>query len=807
MGARHIRLGKMLLAGGLIAAALPGWAYAQAPETPGEVTPEAETDTPQAEADSGAIIVTARRRAEALQDVPLAVNAFTGEFLERRGANEITQLEQFTPGLLIGISSSSNAGGIFIRGVGSFSTQALQEQGIGLNFDGVQLSTATLLSTSQLDLAGVEVLRGPQALYFGKNSPGGLIAFRAAVPGPNLEAMVRVGYEFDAREYSTEGMVSGPLTDNLGARLAVRYARQQGPLIIQTVDQPVVTANGTALPYPDDRALETQDITLRGTLRYQSDSRGFEAVARILFNRVSGDGSNGMGSQLTNCALGVPQILGVAQPAFAGVDCVANNTTGQGAIPASVLAVLPSFYNNDPTGFRRDTQWLASLNMNLDLGSGLKLSSISGFYSLRTAGGPGVYSNIPLALVISGNPYTIDQYSQELRLSSEWDGPFNFMVAAYYEHGRKNSEVQPYILALRANEVFIEQSDAYSVFAQAQWRFAPGFELSGGFRYTREVRDATIRFNGTTLTGVADDHISNGDLSPEVTLSWRPSQEVMLFASYRHGFKSAGFDGGYGTGARINADRNLDFTYNPEEIQGVEGGVRMTLAGGALFLNLTGYYYDYKNLQLGVWDPTRLATVTTNAAGSTIQGLEAEISWQPRGTGFSLRSFLAYNDSEYDEFIASCYVGQTIAMGCNLNPNGAGVFQSRDLTGARLSYAPRFTAFLGLYYEFAIGGLRLGLSSDTSYVGGTTFQANQSPGSYQDEYIKTDFSVRLFDPRRGWELSAVGRNLTNQYTLNRTIDASLTGTGTGTNGPAILADTGSFVSRGRQLLLQATYRY
>ena len=193
---------------------------------------------------SGDIIVTARRREETAQDTPVAMTVLGDELLDRYAVRGIEGIESFTPGLVIGEVSGSVGGSISLRGVGSGDSQAFFDQAVSVNVDGVQISTAQILRAAQMDLQQIEVLRGPQALFFGKNSPGGIISVTTASPGNELELMVRGGYEFDAEEKYFDAVISTPLTDTLGLRLAAHYADMNGYIDVISPPTPGVTPSG-----------------------------------------------------------------------------------------------------------------------------------------------------------------------------------------------------------------------------------------------------------------------------------------------------------------------------------------------------------------------------------------------------------------------------------------------------------------------------------------------------------------------------------------------------------------------------------
>jgi iron complex outermembrane receptor protein len=175
------------------------------------------------------VVVTARKREELLIAVPAAVNAISSADLMRYGATSLTEIAQLVPQVIIAKTGGGGAGAsLSIRGIGSSPLDAGIDQTVSLNIDGMQISRGRLVTQSFFDLEQVEVLKGPQALFFGKNSPGGVISLKSLGPTKDVEAHLQAGYEFNADQRFTEGAISGPITDTLGVRLAVRASNMDG---------------------------------------------------------------------------------------------------------------------------------------------------------------------------------------------------------------------------------------------------------------------------------------------------------------------------------------------------------------------------------------------------------------------------------------------------------------------------------------------------------------------------------------------------------------------------------------------------
>ena len=188
------------------------------------------------------IIVTARKRDELLEDVPTAISAFGADDIARLNLVSIDDLSSFTPGLQTAESSVSSGGSISLRGVGSGSSNYLGDQAVSINVDGMQIGTLNIRKSAQIDLAQIEVLRGPQALFFGKNSPGGVISMKTADPTHDRLVELQTGYETVSQDSYYQALYSGPISDSLGVRLVARYSDLNGYFNIKSVP-----ANGDPL--------------------------------------------------------------------------------------------------------------------------------------------------------------------------------------------------------------------------------------------------------------------------------------------------------------------------------------------------------------------------------------------------------------------------------------------------------------------------------------------------------------------------------------------------------------------------------
>lgn len=744
------------------------------------------------------IVVTARKREETLQETPVAVTSFSAEFAETFRVERLEDISNFTPGLLISDSGGQTGGGIFLRGIGSSSTSALIDQAIAINVDGVPVNSGHMVRATMLDLEQIDVLRGPQALFFGKNSPGGVIAFRTADPGDVFESEVSTGYEFRADEWFVRGMVSSPLTDTLGARLAVSYSEADGHRRLRGTSIPDVAFEPDPSKYAD-----SQTLFMRGTLLFTPNDDLQIRLKATHYEDQRNRGGSGL-QQRVACPLGAPQAIVQMD------DCRIDNVAFVGNFPPEVLVADPLFNPNKPGGWQDHDQQIVSVDVEYDLTPEWSLTSVSAFMSIDEKE-QGEFGAEPAAKIMRSTVYGNEKFSQELRLASAFSGPVNLMLGAYYEKGEAETETIAVLApALAGGQVLpvgkqrMEQDQkAYSFFGQVLWDITPTLELSMGSRYSYEEKKVSTTSFGNPVNLLADKDDWN-NVSSEVTLSWRPRSDLMVYASYREGFKSGGLDGSFNPAFAGPGPHEV--RYDEETINGFEAGLKAMLLDRTLLFNVAAFTYDYKDLQLGNFDPESTTLRILNVGKASVDGVELEMQWLPATIpGLTLTGSLSLLDTNLDEFIGDCFTGQRPDQGCNLTPVG-GAFTQQDLSGRSLPVAADVSGRLGFHYERPLGGnLNVGLAAEALYSDSFNGDTTQSPFTVQSSYWKLNAAVSLFTSDGRWTVSATGRNLTDKYTFINSGSVPVTGSGTGTP-EGVPADILAVVQPGRTISLQVTYR-
>jgi iron complex outermembrane recepter protein len=778
------------------------------------------------------IVVTARKRTENLQDVPVTVNVISKKMLDTLRVDGIETLAQQIPGLHSAQSTGSGGGNITLRGVGSAEQSSIIEQAVSIHIDGVAANDVRLMHSSLLDVEQIEVMRGPQALFYGKNSPGGVVSVRTTDPTDEFEASLGGYYETEAEETNGRIMISGPISEHVKARLFASYSEQEGLYTVKGVSAPFsrtagVNTSVVARPANEDGFYGGDDLHLLGTLLIEP-SDDFTIRLKYSFSDRFVEGSPFRNGQKTFCPRGTPQ-------AFVPIDdCKLDDTIYQGALnPAMVALVDPRLIKGSKhlgDGYMTTKTHLGSLAMEYELGdTGLTIDSVTGYYQGNQYWiGDAAFD--PATRLHSANNPRVRQVSEELRLTSNWEGRFNFTSGIYWEEKQNRNDVHT-INLLESNALFDlgrddfeQKAKTWSAFLALNFEISEQWSLSGGARYSDEKKSFDRRWmtnvaNPATRTFreilLKDPSQSWDNLSPEVTLSFRPNDSTMLFVGYRTGFKSGGYDGAYDRAlAGAPPAGGWDKLYNEEEVKGFEGGIKSTLLDDTLQLNVTAFSYKYTDMQLGVFDPVTTSLRILNAAKAKIKGVESEAVWVTAVDGLTLRANLNYLDAGYSEFQGPCYTGQTIDLGCNLRLNTAGTaFLEQDLSDEDLVFASKWTGALGFDYTTPItDAWNVEISGYAVYRGKYETATDAIPDTTQDSIWLTNLSASVMSANNTWEIYLKGTNLGNEFFLGRTVSNPLTPFGgaavprTGQIGPGVRADVAGVSTGGRRITLGFNYR-
>jgi iron complex outermembrane recepter protein len=761
----------------------------------------------QSAAPSGAtleeITVTARKRTESLQDVPVAVAVVTATQLDNNLASDLSSIAELAPQVMIGRAITGTGAVMTIRGISSASPDSGLDQSVSTDLDGVSLSRGRIIENAQFDLQQVAVLEGPQALFFGKNSPAGVISLQSADPTPEASGYVKGGYEFEALEKYGEAAVSQPITDTLNSRVAVRYSYMDGWINN--------TAPAEANPFQPFAYLpgagpgntvgpRGSEATGRLTLVW-TPTADFTAKLKVTLSQEQLNSNDAYQESFCGGGQTVPTILGVPEP---HATCSIDETRAESNFPAVLAAGYA--YNNGGVPFETSNMGLVALTLNKTMGD-LALTSTTGYYDQTHTGAyGGDVSEYTQIWDTEAEHYRM--LNEELRLNSSFSGPLNFMVGAYYEYSHRNWFNSPDILNIfnpvannysTSNTFADNAGDAYSVFAQARWKILDPLEFDVGARYTHDDKKATLtnEVNNPAASSVGiflypnntplNPRYSDNNVSPEATLTWKPDSFQTIYGAFKTGYKAGGISN---SGILSSSANVVNVVFGPEKSNGFEVGYKAELLEHTLRFDITGYRYNYNGLQVTGYIPTAFVYTIQNAAKARTEGVESSFEWLAVDR-LSFSGNIGYNHARYLSFPnAQCYDGQTAAQGC---VNGA-----QNLAGAALNRAPDLTYRLGADYKAPfVAGWTADLSVSGNYTSSYQVATDYDPGGVQGNYWLLNAAVHIVPAGGRFDLAVIGRDLTNSYYKVFAYQQSL-GTNTQYN---------ATFNRPREVALQASYKW
>lgn len=752
------------------------------------------------------IVVTARKREESAQSIPVAVTAISAEVIEQRDITSIEKIAAATPNLNVGRASNGSAAQITLRGIGSSSTSIGIEQSVAVVVDGAYYGQGRVIEEGFFDLARAEVLKGPQALFFGKNATAGVISLTSKDPTDIWEGHVKAGYEFKAEQYSLEGILSGPVSDTLGVRLAVRYSDMNaGYYKNVSVNRNYVTVDvATGFTNPESLVSrpvakwtpQQEELLARLTLKWTPT----DALTNTL--KVTRDQNDTLNNSWNYVAYSCGLASGISQ--LTGYACKKDFVTHQNNLPVEVSRISP-YGRDDGATYNRYRSWAINNNLEYDLDS-LVINSVTNWQrnnnSWACACNFQTTDTVVGGMIFATENSTWRAWSQELRLTSKFDGMFNFMLGGLYQNtkrdfaqwgfygGVRDTAARPDLLYAASEKISDTKGETIAIFGQVTAELMDGLELAGGARYTEETKDsyfaqeyvnpayAAVYRSAADPLGIITAKQKFDDFSPEVTLTYKPSNTLLVYGAYKTAYKSGGFSNG-GINSALSADPKGDLTFNPETAEGFEVGIKSTILDNQLRANITAFTYKVKDFQVDFFNSPVFAFNTLTADAKT-SGVELELEFAPRAVpGLNIAAALNYNDAKYDSFPEGpCYSGQTQAEGCNvLLPNGQ---YRQNLTGKALSVAPKWTGMVAVNYETEVGSdYVIGLNANARYSDSYNPSAFANPIARQSSYVTFDAGLRFGAADDNWQIALIGKNLTNRFYVTGVVDGPSTGTGSG----------------------------
>jgi outer membrane receptor protein involved in Fe transport len=772
------------------------------------------------------IVVSARKRSESAQDVPVAITAISAAMIDRLDLTSMERIANSTPDLVVARGGNGAGAQIALRGISGSPTSIGVEQSVAVNIDGAYYGYGRVINEALFDTSQIEILKGPQALFFGKNATAGVLSVTTADPTEKFAAKARLGYEFEGKQILGEGFISGPIGPNLTARLAVRitddhgsYFRNGGFAVTNTtLDAAPLLATGAFVfnphlaPALDKDLPGSKDRAVRATLKW-TPTDDLTAILKLSYNKAT-DNADAYNYVPWRCAGGFTQ----PNPA---IPCKAEFTSYINYFPNDIAGhILYGQADGAPFNKWQSGTATATISYKASL---FTLNSVTNYQGNNNNWGCECQNeSTPASFIAATEDSTWHAFSEEARLQTTLDWPVNFMVGVYYQKSSRDHNQAANFGGVEDSSQPIDKrylaynklSDTYgkttAAFGQVSWKITPQLEFDAGLRYTRETKDSSLNqpYINVLLQGVfpQDRPITANQVfnntSPEATLTFKPADGIMLYGAYKKGYKS----GGFSNSALIStATIPSDVAFKPETVSGFEFGAKTTFLDHRLRLNAVLFDYKYKDLQVDYYNSITFQFITTNAGSLTTKGVELDAEFVPLAVeGLTLHGSAIYDKARYGSYTAPCYGGQSIADGCTTT------FQSglgQVLDGKAPADAPEFTASLGGAYERQISSqLFLGFSADARYSDSYLASNFAAPLSSQDSYVVLDATARLRSADEHWDVALQARNLTNKFYATGVQDTPNTGSGTGTNA-ARPADQLALPGLPRTVRVVFTYRF
>lgn len=698
------------------------------------------------------LIVTAQRKAQSIQDVPVSVTAISGATLEARSANDINDAITFAPNVAVTTGPTGGSfGGFFIRGVGQLDNSIALDPGVGVYVDDIYIARLQASSVDLLDLQRLEVLRGPQGTLFGRNTIGGAVSLVTIDPD-TADASLRARGTVGSRDrYDLSVAVNQPLSDAAAVR-ATGFTRNQ-----RGWGRNVTTGATFG---------DTYENGARIKLLIEPDDR--------FSIRLSGDYLIARNSPSHQVLLGYNPAAGITIP----IPPPGRPFFRPGVSPTGVP--LPADAGNDRSTNRRDN--FASVPNQLDIdngGVGLTITGDLGGVTLKSISGWRRFVETSFSdfdatryvLYDQSSRLRQSQISQELQLQGRAFGAVDFLVGGFYFHEDAFNNVtlctgtnQPRVVnrCLRSNNNIWLSTDSFAVFGQATWDITDRIAVFAGGRYTSETkrqqndslldnRDGVATVlppfamppPGATRVALPFTQVEgNFDaFTPRVGVNVQLADRVRAYASYSEGFKSGGFNGRPSSAQIIS--------YDPEQVQTYEIGLKTEFFDRLLRINAAVFQSDYQNQQLLVFTAVSGLFETRNAGDSRIRGFEVEADANI-SERLALRASVGHLDAGYR----------------TLSPQVAGITLDTPLP-----LTPAWTYSLSGEYRQPIGRSELQLRADWQYRSEVSFQLENDPLERQRGYGLLNLRATLVLPDDRFRIAAFGTNVTNRYYLTNAQDS------------------------------------
>jgi outer membrane receptor protein involved in Fe transport len=747
------------------------------------------------------VVVTARKRSESLQEVPLSMLAIDADAIRAADINKLEELQTYVPNLRVTLTGIGT--NLSMRGIGSGENQGF-EQSVGTYVDGVYRGRAQQSRMPFLDLEKIEVLRGPQSTLFGKNSIAGALNISTARPANTLEAELRLLYEPDFGESKLDGFISGPLSETLNGRLSVHWRDMDGYMDNITMNR---------------KEAQREERTVRGILAW-SPGESLEMTLKLETGTFDASGWDMEVVEDRPSVFGPFTGLTYAQiiRSFGGDASVANNF--QDYCRSSEDEVS----DNDTEEY--------VLSLNYSGWDDLTLTSITAYSAYE-------YGELRDIDITGANVFDAffgedyDQFSQELRLTSPSGGRFEWLGGLFYQSSdlvffdtllvNETSLMVPIIDAMAGPgvgqlmadtgtpRIFDQHTDTMALFGQATWRVSDRTHLTFGGRLSRDEKTGARK---TTITDMEFNPLppeidlptqglyqtlinaTNHDLKgsrdetrfmPSFSVQHDISDNAMAYLSYARGAKSGGYD------ARSNnaPENGGTFEFGDEQADALELGTKLSLAEGRAELNLALFYTEYDDLQVSTYDGV-LGYNVSNAARAVSRGLEADGRWLATDR-LLLSGAFAWTDFEFKKYRGQCWFGRAPDAPDGINCDYAG--QTNLMT-------PEYSGTLSAtWFDEFSNGMGLDATLDVLYTDDYLLTPTLDPRFVQDSHVRLNGRLALTLAGGEWEIALVGKNLSDEVIVNFGNYVPLAGPTFGALGFF------AFIEQPRSLAMQVTWKH
>ena len=722
-------------------------AFAQEAETAAEAS---VNDQDANAGDETEIVVTAQKRSENVQDVPISIAAYSGETLEKNNVVNIEGLAKVTPNLSVAKGAQTSYVRLAVRGIGAASNTTV-EPSVAVFLDGAYVPRVGAVISSMLDMESVEVLRGPQGTLFGRNASVGAVSFHTARPKYGDLSGEVTGEVGNGDRYKLTGFLNIPVSDKAAFRFAGSQQWFKG-YWHNNLDGKQVGG--------------TDDTILRGSFR--GEAGPVEWTFRADYSKISGDGATNIDFDRSSVTTAQFNFLS----AFLGApDTDLNDNDMNQFLTADV----------------DDKQWGVNSTLSWDIGGGSTIRLINNYRDWKNDQLDGDVIFTPARILSRTGLFDSKSQNHELQFISpanQWlDGRLDLVAGLYYFHEKyKQGEnlhindqfcdklVRPVgspgnlLCHAQLNAAGGEQIenatvqevhqtvDSYAAYAQANLHFTDQFFATVGGRYSKDEKEGTYdQFPSPFLNAVrANEHetlpdVNDSRFTYRLGLNYEPNDDILLFASYSTGYKSAGYNSGAGAPALTGPRRVFD----RETTENWELGAKTSWLDRKLTANLTFYLMNIKGFQDRAFDGTSFTV--RNAGNLRHQGFEFDSSIKPI-RHLSVFASLAYLDSEFTDY-----------------PNAANLPAfpgTQDLKGKPATFAPKWTGRLGFDWtgDVGTGGMTYDLTSNLSWVseqfGGLVNDAN--PQTLINGYALLGARATLNGAGDRWSVSLFGNNLLNK---------------------------------------------